>query len=62
MCISPSTKQKRSNARSPATKFCVALTETAADSRSTARVTSAAVTSARPRGDNPARNRAAWRT
>ena len=37
----------------------VALTETAVDSRSTARVTSAAVTSARSRGDNPARNRAA---
>jgi hypothetical protein len=30
-CINPSTMQKRSNARNPATKFCVALTETAVD-------------------------------
>ena len=56
-------KQKRRNDRSPATKFCVALTDTAADSRSTAPVTSAAVTpaSSPPQG-NPSRNRRAWLT
>ena len=55
-------KQKRRKARRPATKFCVALTDTAADSRSTAVVTSADVTRLSPPGASPATNRLAWST
>jgi hypothetical protein len=60
---SPSTKQKRRNDFSPATKFCVVATDTAADSRSTAEVTSAAVTEpSPPAGSRPAKNRRACST
>jgi hypothetical protein len=60
--MTPSTKHKRRKARTLATKFCVALTDTAADSRSTAVVTSAGVTCASPPGASPATNRLARST
>ena len=59
----PSMKQKRRNDRSPATKNCVALTDTAADSRITAPVTCAAVNPASPlTGESPTTNRCACLT
>lgn len=59
----PSTKQKRGNDFSPATKFCAVATDTAADSRSTAEVTSAAVTEPSPPATScPAKSRRAWAT
>jgi hypothetical protein len=56
---SPSMTQNRRNDRNPATKYCVALTDTTADSRSTAATTSPAVTSPRSTGPRPSRNRPA---
>ncbi len=59
----PSMKQKRRNDRSPATKNCVALTDSLADSRSTAPLTCAAVNPASPPpGGSPTANRCACLT
>ena len=55
--------EKRRKDFSPATKFCVVATDTAVDSRSTAEVTSDALTEPSPSvRSRPAKNRRAWFT